>query len=92
MDTFTNGDHCRRRNNVLVNQPILTSNRYAQLSNLQNPTVNANDAKVPSELGLLNDLQSGNRQSELINAEEKSDQHIPVILNGKLHPKQLINQ
>jgi hypothetical protein len=78
---------CRKRNSVPVIQPILTSNRYAQLSNLQNSTVNANDAKVPSELGLLNDLQSANGQSELINEEEKSDHHIPVILNGKLRSK-----
>jgi hypothetical protein len=57
------------------------------LINLQYPTVNANDAKTASELGLLYNLQSEDRQSELVNAEEKSNYHIPVILNGKLRSK-----
>jgi hypothetical protein len=77
---------CRKQNSTPVNQSILTSNNYAHLINLQDPTVNAN-AKAASELGLLYDLQNEDQQSELINAEEKSNHHIPVILNRKLHSK-----
>jgi hypothetical protein len=86
-----NSKHCsdlysfKKRNSPPVNQPILISNCYAQLNNLQDPVVNVNDAIVSSELGLLHDIHREDRQTELINVEANCGHHIPIILNSKIY-------
>jgi hypothetical protein len=67
-----------------VNQHVLTSNRYAQLTNLQDSIVDVNEGIVSSELGLLQDVQREDRQTELTNVEAGLGHHIPTI-HGKIH-------
>jgi hypothetical protein len=77
----------KKQNSASVNQPILTSNHYAPLINLQDPLVNINNAIVANELGLLQDIQMEDRQTEPINVEASRGHLIPTILNGKIYPE-----
>jgi hypothetical protein len=47
----------KKQDSLPVKQPIRTSNRYAQLINLQDSIVYVNDTIVSNELGLLHDTQ-----------------------------------
>jgi hypothetical protein len=70
-----------------VNEPLLTSNCYAQLINLQDSTVNVNDTIVSNELESLHDTQREDWQIELISVEANCGHHVPTILNGKIYSK-----
>jgi hypothetical protein len=61
---------------------ILTSNRYAQITNIQFSVDDANDGILSSELGLLQDVRRDDWQTESTNVEAN---HILTILNGKVH-------
>jgi hypothetical protein len=62
-----------------VNQHILTLNRYAQLTNLQDSVVEVNEGIASNELGLLQDVQWEDRQTEA-----NRGHYIHNILNGKI--------
>jgi hypothetical protein len=74
----------KQRNSLPVNRHILTSNRYAELINLQYLVVDVNDGTVSSGLGLLHDVQREDRQTVVIT--------FLLYLLAKSIPKQLRNQ
>jgi hypothetical protein len=77
----------KKQNSTSVNQPILTSNRYASLINLQDPLVNINQTIAANELGLVQDIQREDRQTEPSNVEASCRHLIPTTLNGKIYPE-----
>jgi hypothetical protein len=80
-----NPNNFRNPVSVLANQPILTSNRYAQLINLQDSIESVNNTIVPSDRGLLSVSQRVDWQMEAINKETNCIHHVPVILHGKIY-------
>jgi hypothetical protein len=67
----------KEQDSLPVNQPILTSNRYAHV----------NDMIVSSELGSLHNMQREDQQIQFINVEANCGHHVPTILNGKICSK-----
>jgi hypothetical protein len=78
-----NSNNFRNPISLLANQPIPTSNCYAQLTNLQDSTESVTNMMVSNEQGLLCVSQRVDRQMEVINKETQCTHHIPIILNGK---------
>jgi hypothetical protein len=59
-------------------------NHYTSAINPQDPVLNKNDAIVVKELGLPDDIQREELQTESINVGVGCGHHIPVLLNGKV--------